>query len=852
MWLEIQILYSLMMATNINPDLLHSRALMGGMDKVSGALPGGAPSLTAMTSSGSFGPPIGLANNPMNNFNTDIAPGSSQNEVDDLLDEIQGSGGSGTEPEVVEPESEDSLSSSESEGRSPSPGVDEREIAMQQVSKMNQKVTANLGKPRKRKIVIEVEEVQGSDVEADVQCGICQKEFSNLDDLEEHMDTEHILQQNFVYEKQNAERDRRQKRGKDGMWLRVGKKFECQICKYKISCRSDLKQHMRTHTGERPYPCGICGRAFAVMGNLTTHMRSHTGERPYTCDICGKMFAYANNLKVHARTHTGEKPFVCNICSKAFAQNKHLVEHMKRHDPDYRGARSVECPVCGVSFPGKRPLKKHMKELHLGPEENTCNICNKKFSQKGYLKQHLKIHMGRLQIRCEFCDKGFLTKSDLKRHIVMHTGEKRFKCTLCGLAYAHASGLATHRRRHTGEKPYKCATCGERFFSHHDKMKHTAVHTGEKPYKCDLCGKTFTANASMKEHRRTHTGERPYVCDICNESFSAAGNLRKHKRIHCGDQMEHCSICGKTFSSQKTLAKHMDMHAQLFKCRICEQNFTTAENLDRHMMSHSKDVLMDPLADQRQGVVQTAHNPAPSLHHMQVPHQSTPDHLSLAPRPPPHLIQPSFTSPPVGIPHHLTQPMNPAMAAPPLQHMNSLPKAHSTECLCPICGKKLQDKRVLSGHMMTHTGLTPLQCNVCGLMFVSSEDLHMHMMVHTGQKPYWDRVSSALWCWIYYNVIIYLKISNIRPTKSQNSNASRHGLQLSLCNILKPGLSGEWRCSWSSADRRCSNYIWVINNLTAYKGASYIRDLTVFVFSTISHHRNNTLLLKSLGPSYVT
>ena len=25
-------------------------------------------------------------------------------------------------------------------------------------------------------------------------------------------------------------------------------------------------------------------------------------------------------------------------------------------------------------------------------------------------------------------------------------------------------------------------------------------------------------------------------------------------------------------------------------------------------------------------------------------------------------------------------------------------------------------------------------------------------------------------------------------------------------------LSQEWRCSWSSADRRCSNYTWVINN----------------------------------------
>ena len=40
-------------------------------------------------------------------------------------------------------------------------------------------------------------------------------------------------------------------------------------------------------------------------------------------------------------------------------------------------------------------------------------------------------------------------------------------------------------------------------------------------------------------------------------------------------------------------------------------------------------------------------------------------------------------------------------------------------------------------------------------------------------------------------------------------------------------LSREWRCSWSSADRRCSNYIWVIDNFIAYQGAAYIRDFTV-------------------------
>ena len=56
---------------------------------------------------------------------------------------------------------------------------------------------------------------------------------------------------------------------------------------------------------------------------------------------------------------------------------------------------------------------------------------------------------------------------------------------------------------------------------------------------------------------------------------------------------------------------------------------------------------------------------------------------------------------------------------------------------------------------------------------------------------------------------------------------------VSSCSCLCPihwsqVLSWEWRCSWSSADRRCFNCIWVINNFIAYWGASsYIRDSMV-------------------------
>ena len=41
----------------------------------------------------------------------------------------------------------------------------------------------------------------------------------------------------------------------------------------------------------------------------------------------------------------------------------------------------------------------------------------------------------------------------------------------------------------------------------------------------------------------------------------------------------------------------------------------------------------------------------------------------------------------------------------------------------------------------------------------------------------------------------------------------------------------EWRCSWSNADRLCSNYIWAINNFIPYWGVTYIRSLTLSVCS---------------------
>ena len=62
----------------------------------------------------------------------------------------------------------------------------------------------------------------------------------------------------------------------------------------------------------------------------------------------------------------------------------------------------------------------------------------------------------------------------------------------------------------------------------------------------------------------------------------------------------------------------------------------------------------------------------------------------------------------------------------------------------------------------------------------------------------------------------YRQTSNISRIKSQNLNVSRLVLQLSLLIHWSQMLSQEWRCSLSSADRRCSNYIRVISKFIAY------------------------------------
>ena len=67
--------------------------------------------------------------------------------------------------------------------------------------------------------------------------------------------------------------------------------------------------------------------------------------------------------------------------------------------------------------------------------------------------------------------KSFL-KGDLKLHMLTHTKVNAHECDICKMKFSLRGNLVTHFRIHLGERPCGCAKCGKWFIACFTRNQH--------------------------------------------------------------------------------------------------------------------------------------------------------------------------------------------------------------------------------------------------------------------------------------------------------------------------------------------------------------------------------------------
>ncbi|KAE8606446.1 hypothetical protein XENTR_v10010737 [Xenopus tropicalis] len=225
--------------------------------------------------------------------------------------------------------------------------------------------------------------------------------------------------------------------------------FKCQLCDKAYSTQRDLREHAVLHTGQRPYRCEDCGKSFTRRPTLRIHRKNYCTSaatidfKPsLECPVCKKMLANSCSLRNHMRIHSGDKPFSCSDCGAAFRHKSSLRVHKRLHT----GEKPYKCQYCGDAFPQQPELRRHLI-MHTG-EMYLCTVCGKALKDPHTLKAHERLHTGERPFTCQYCEKSYPLATKLRRHLKSHLEEKPFRCHLCGMGYSLQPSLKRHLRSH--------------------------------------------------------------------------------------------------------------------------------------------------------------------------------------------------------------------------------------------------------------------------------------------------------------------------------------------------------------------------------------------------------------------
>ena len=190
-------------------------------------------------------------------------------------------------------------------------------------------------------------------VKEQLKCGVCEKQFRQLNALVMHMKGHNEL-------------------------------IQCEICGETLQGGQDYKNERRKHMREHY-------RLMQKFMNIPGENESPNGVKEeipeplsaYQCDVCFIQCSSTESLQEHQIFH--QEPRQCKSCDETFDGGSDWMMHQFAHRR-YEGRllEKIFCHICGNSFETKSGYNKHLRK-HEG-KFYSCDICSKKFTASHSLK----------------------------------------------------------------------------------------------------------------------------------------------------------------------------------------------------------------------------------------------------------------------------------------------------------------------------------------------------------------------------------------------------------------------------------------------------------------------------------